>query len=189
MRKPIEGSGWYAYPGMIAVITTQYEGKRNAMASGWHTYVGSSPGMYGVSVSKGKHTHTLIEKSGVFGVNFLPAKYSELIQALGTHSGNNMDKFKEFNISYEDGLKTNVPILTDAYYAYECKVESITPVADHDWIIGKVLQRYKDEELFLGNGLPDLDKLEIPLYIGRSNYRVLNGKAEEHHHAFYDKED
>ncbi|PAV33884.1 flavin oxidoreductase, partial [Bacillus licheniformis] len=49
MRAPIDEPIWYAYPGMVAVVTAQYEGEKNAMASGWHTYIGSSPGMYGIS--------------------------------------------------------------------------------------------------------------------------------------------
>ena len=46
MRAPIDEPIWYAYPGMVAVVTAQYEGEKNAMSSGWHTYIGSSPGMY-----------------------------------------------------------------------------------------------------------------------------------------------
>ncbi|MCY7464011.1 flavin reductase, partial [Bacillus paralicheniformis] len=34
MRAPIDEPIWYAYPGMVAVVTAQYEGEKNAMASG-----------------------------------------------------------------------------------------------------------------------------------------------------------
>ncbi|MFJ7649169.1 flavin reductase family protein [Lysinibacillus sp. NPDC097279] len=189
MRKPVDRPVWYAYPGMVAVVTTQHNGEKNVMASGWHTYIGSSPSMYGISLRKETHTYKLIEKSGVFAINFLPGHCSELIQAVGTRSGVDIDKFKEFNISYEQGIKADVPILTEAYFAYECRVHSIATLADHEWIAGEVLQRYIDQDLFLENGLPNLDKLDIPLYIGRSNYRILNSDAEEHHHAFYHKTD
>ena len=189
MRVPIDDPIWYAYPGMVAVVTAKHEDKLNAMASGWHTYIGSSPGMYGISLRKETQTYKLIEKSGVFAVHFLPGRCSELIQALGTRSGADMDKFREFNIAYEEGIKVDVPILKDAYFAYECKVHSIATLADHEWIAGEVLQMYQDKSMFLEKGLVNLEKLDVPLYLGRSNYRILDNRAEEHHHAFYHKED
>ncbi|WP_208588527.1 flavin reductase family protein [Gracilibacillus suaedae] len=184
MRTPVEEEIWYSYPGMVAVITARYKGAQNIMASGWHTYLGSNPGMYGISVQRKAYTYDLIEKSGVFGVHFLPAKYTELIQAVGTFSGSNVDKFQEYNIHYENGLKADIPILTSAYFAYECEVKSITPVADQEWIVGEVLQRYQDKDVFLDKGFPNLAKLDIPLHIGDSSYRILNDQALEKDHPF-----
>lgn len=55
MRQPIEEPIFYSYPGMVAVVTSRHEGVQNVMASGWHTYIGSSPGVYGISFVR-KHT-------------------------------------------------------------------------------------------------------------------------------------
>ena len=185
MRTPTQEPIWYSYPGMVAVITSQYRGEQNIMASGWHTYIGSNPGTYGISLQEQAHTFQMIKQSGVFGVHFLPASSSELIQAIGTFSGANIDKFQKYKISYENGIKADIPILSEAYFAYECKVKSITPIADMQWIVGEVLQRYQDKALFLDNGLPNLAKLDIPLHIGRSTYRVLTDAAPEKNHPFY----
>jgi flavin reductase (DIM6/NTAB) family NADH-FMN oxidoreductase RutF len=185
MRLPVYDDSWYAYPGMVAVVTSRYNGKQNVMASGWHTYVGSSPGIYGISIRKETYTYQLIEQGGVFGVHFMPASFSEMIQAVGTFSGQDIDKFDKFNIPYEQGLKTDIPVLTEAYFAYECKVMNVTSYGDHEWIAGEVLQRYQDKECFLENGLPDFNKLEIPLYVGRSTYLTLNQQTEEKSHPLY----
>lgn len=184
MRTPIQEPIWYSYPGMIAVVTARYNGKQNVMASGWHTYIGSNPGMYGISLQKKAYTYHMIEKSGVFGVHFLPANCSEFIQAVDTCSGSEIDKFQTFNIPYENGLKADIPVLTDAYFAYECEVKSITTIADQEWIVGEIVQRYQDKELFLDDGLPNLAKLAIPIHIGRSTYRILDDKAPEKIHTF-----
>ncbi|MGX4586604.1 flavin reductase family protein [Paenibacillus chitinolyticus] len=184
MRTPTDDQAWYSYPGMVAVVTSRYGGRQNVMASGWHTYIGSSPGIYGISLRKETHTYTLIEKSGVFGVHFLPGSKSELIQAVGTFSGRDMDKYKEFGIAYDNGLLADIPVLRDAYYAYECRVMDIRTYGDHEWIAGEILQRYKDEEMFLDNGLPDLGKLQIPLYMGRSTYRIVQENTKEARHLF-----
>ncbi|WP_339315891.1 flavin reductase family protein [Paenibacillus sp. FSL R10-2734] len=185
MRKPTETLDWNTYPGIVAIVSSQLGEIKNIMASGWHTFIGMQPHRYGISLRRETYSYQLIKDSGYFGINFLPAKCSELIQAVGTFSGKDIDKFREFNISYEDGLKANVPILSDAYFAYECKVVDIVNYGDHDWIVGDVLITYKDEELFHENRLPNFSKLSIPLYVGRSSYRVINDQVEVKTHDLY----
>ena len=53
---------------------------------------------------------------------------------------------------------------------------------DHDWFVGDITQFYRDDELFLENGLPDLERLEIPLYLGRSTYAVLDSDVRHKKH-------
>ncbi|WP_226001296.1 flavin reductase family protein [Paenibacillus sp. BJ-4] len=185
MRTLIADPVIHAYPGMVAVVTSCHNGMKNVMASGWHTYIGSSPGMYGISLRKETYSHGLIEKSGGFGVQFLPAHRSELIQAVGTFSGRDIDKFQHFEIAYEDGVTVDVPILLDAYLAYECKVVDIHTFGDHDWIVGEIKQAYRDDELFLDEGTPEFSKLHIPLYVGRSTYLVADNTLQKKVHPFY----
>lgn len=142
------------------------------------------PYHYGIAIGESTYTHEVIGKGGVFGINFLPARCSEMIQAVGTFSGRDLDKFKEFEIEYDNGIKVDVPILKDAYFAYECKVVDMVKYGDHYWTVGEVLLTYKDEELFLKNRNPDFSKLSIPVYVGRSSYRINNDAVEEKEHPF-----
>jgi hypothetical protein len=48
--------------------------------------------------------------------------------------------------------------------------------------VGRITQFYRDEELFLENGLPDFGRLRIPLYLGRSEYAVLDSGAPHKRH-------
>lgn len=146
--------------------------------------MGREPYRYGIAIGETTYSYEVIKKGGVFGINFLPAERSELIQAVGTFSGRDTDKFKEFGIEYENGIKLDVPILKDAYFAYECKVSDIRKFGDHYWIVGDVLLTSKDEELFLKNRLPDFSKLSIPVHIGDSSYRVISDIVEEKDHPF-----
>lgn len=183
MRKAVEGEVTYAYPGMVAAVTSRSGEKRNVMASGWHSYIGSGPAFYGISLREATHSYRLIQESGVFGVHFLPAARSEQIQGAGTLSGRDADKLSTLNLKFEDGIKTGVPVLNDAYVAYECQVKDIHLYGDHYWIVGEIVQAYRDDAVFGENGLPDLNKLNIPLYMGRATYRILDEKAE--HKAYW----
>jgi flavin reductase (DIM6/NTAB) family NADH-FMN oxidoreductase RutF len=119
----------------------------------------------------------LIKNSGEFAINFVPGDMAHIIQAVGVTSGADLDKFQEWDIQYTSGQKVKAPILKDAYVAYECKVIDIRKYGDHDWIVGSMELFYKDIERFQENGLPDWDKLTIPLYLGRSQYMMANHQS------------
>ncbi|RSK29239.1 flavin reductase family protein [Bacillus sp. HMF5848] len=162
----------HSYPGMVALVTASFEGKDNIMAAGWHSYISYEPPIYGVAVGRERYTYELISKSGKYAINFLPFEKAQFIQQAGTVSGRDFDKL--LGVEYERGLTTQCPILTDAYIAYECNVIDIRSYGDHDWIVADITNFYKDDTLFQDNGLVDLNKLNIPLYLGRSSYAKLD---------------
>jgi flavin reductase (DIM6/NTAB) family NADH-FMN oxidoreductase RutF len=178
MRKPTERLVMHSYPGMVAVVTARWNGRQNVMAAGWHSYISINPPLYGVAVSNERFTYHLIERSGFFGVHFLPADKSEWIQYVGVTSGATEDKFGVLGMKYEQGLTADIPILTDAYIAYECRVLDSQTYGDHDWFVGAITQFYRDDALFKKNNLPELSLLSIPLYLGRSTYAVLDADVE-----------
>jgi flavin reductase (DIM6/NTAB) family NADH-FMN oxidoreductase RutF len=182
MRKPTQRLVMHSYPGMVAVVTARWDQKQNVMAAGWHSYISIDPPLYGVAVAKERYTHHLIAHSGVFAVHFLPAQKSDWIQQVGVLSGATVDKFAQLGIGYEQGLTVDLPVLTDAYIAYECRVLDVQTYGDHDWFVGAITQFYRDDDLFLENNLPDFNRLAIPLYLGRSTYAVLDADAEFKRH-------
>lgn len=178
MRKPTTQTVMHSYPGMVALVTAEYEGKRNIMAAGWHSYISYDPPIYGVAIAKERFTHQLVVQSGQFAINFVPGEHAHMIQASGSTSGESLDKFEHFHIDYEQGQTISAPILKEAYVAYECHVTDINTYGDHDWIVGDIKLFYKDNECFQDNGLPDWNKHSIPLYIGRSQYLIANNETK-----------
>ncbi|WP_019914601.1 flavin reductase family protein [Paenibacillus sp. HW567] len=188
MRKPIDYVSGHAYPGMVVLVTSKHEDKHNIMAAGFHTTIGYAPLIYGVSLRKEAYSYDLIMKSGNFGINFVPANYAELIQIVGTRSGRERDKFSEYNIEYDNGINLNVPILKEAYFAYECKVIDSRNYGSHEFVAGEIKTIYKDEDKFIeidGWTMPDMNKLEIPLYLGRSVYATFNASSEQKDYVKY----
>lgn len=188
MKRPTDRVFIHSYPGMVAIVTARWNGEQNVMAAGWHSHISINPPIYGLAVASERYTHHLIKGSGVFAVHFLPADRSEWIQQVGTASGHHLDKCSAFGIGYEEGLTADVPILTEAYVAFECRVLDVRTYGDHDWFVGAITQFYRDDELFEENGLPDLRRLEIPLYLGRSEYAVLDASVRRKRHSLLDGE-
>ena len=186
MRQPTSKPIRHSYPGMVALVTARWRGEQNIMAAGWHSFISIDPPIYGVAVGLERFTYHLVKESRVFGVNFLAADRSEIIQAVGVTSGRDVDKFAAYGLAYTEGLTVDVPILSEAYVAYECSVIDARTYGDHDWFVATLNMSYRDNELFLDNGLPNLQKLEIPLYMGRSDYAILDAKARRNTHIMLD---
>jgi flavin reductase (DIM6/NTAB) family NADH-FMN oxidoreductase RutF len=174
MREKTTKTVMHSYPGMVALVTAEWEGKKNIMAAGWHSYISYEPPIYGVAIAEERFTHHLVKQSGEFAINFVPGELAHFIQHAGITSGADIDKFAAFDIAFEEGETVKSPILKDAYVAYECKVVDNQRYGDHDWIVGQISMFYKDVERFKENGLPDWEKLHIPLYLGRSEYLIAD---------------
>ncbi len=113
------GAFYQHYPRVAVVVTASAGGRDNAMSIAWHTSISKNPPLYGVAVSPNHFTYSLIARSREFGINFIPDDKAELVAALGGSKGSQLDKFSAFSISRDDAQKTKVPILKDAYAAFE----------------------------------------------------------------------
>jgi flavin reductase (DIM6/NTAB) family NADH-FMN oxidoreductase RutF len=184
MLEAINKTIMHSYPGMVALVTVSFNGEDNIMAAGWHTYISHEPPIYGVAIGRERHTYQLIKDSGKFAINFLPFEKANFIQQTGVFSGSNVNKFEIANMGFDRGRATNAPILQDAYVAYECEVIDRNSYGDHDWFVGNIVQFYRDNDKFLENGLPNFEKLSIPLYLGRSIYTSVGKDSKIVSHSF-----
>ncbi len=157
-------------PKVAAIVTASARGRDDAMTAAWHSSISLRPPLYGVAVTSKRFTYQLITESQEFGINFIPSEKASLAAAIGGTSGQQMDKFERFNIKKEKPLKTTVPILKDAYAAYECKLVDSKPYGDHIWIVGEIVAVHFLEEAFTSAEVLDLNKIKPLLYLGSDFY-------------------
>jgi flavin reductase (DIM6/NTAB) family NADH-FMN oxidoreductase RutF len=171
----------HSYPGLIALVTAKDADQANMMAAGWHSYMSVSPPIYGVAIGKERFTYELIQNSGTFAINFVSADYAHFIEIAGKTSGRDVNKLEKMMAKWQAGKATGAPILENAYVAYECTVRDCKTYGDHDWMSGDIKLFYKNDDLFEENGLPNFSKLQIPLFLGQSNYLIAdNGTTTKH---------
>lgn len=171
------GEFYQHYPKVAAILTVNAGGKRNAMAVAWHSSISFKPPLYGVAVAPKRFTYQLILESKEFGINFVPFEAAELIASVGGSGGKGIDKFSKFGIVEEKPLKTNVPILRDAYAGYECKLVDNKIYGDHAWVVGEVVAVHLTEDVFTAKGTLDLGKLNPALYLGAELYMTTDRKS------------
>lgn len=172
MDKVTESTGkfYHHYPRVAVVVTARFEGRDNAMAVAWHIPLSSKPPLYGVAVSPKSFTYELVADSREFAINFLPAAKVELVAAAGGSKGREMDKFKAFKIERRDSVKAAVPVLKDAYAAYECELVEDRLYGDHRLLVGEIVAVHYLEEVFTAGGTLDLEKVSPVLYLGSEQY-------------------
>ena len=170
------------YPGTVAVITSAHEGRRNVMSAGWHTALSKEPALYGVALGRTRFTHALVVASGVFAVHFLPFERADAIAGVGSVSGRDgLDKFARFGLEASAGSVLDVPILHDAYVAYECRVRSIHEAGDHDFVVGEVVALHHRPDAFDERHLLDAEHARAAVFYGRSTFEALGaGERAEH---------
>jgi len=164
----------YHYPKTAVIITASSRGKDGAMAAAWHSSISVHPPIYGVSISPKRFTHQLITESKEFGVNFVSLEKASLVTQVGGTSGQRMDKFERFRIEKEEPLKTGVPVLKDAYAAYECKLIDIKLYGDHTWVVGEIVAVHYLEEAFTPELILDQAKVKPLLYLGSEFYATTD---------------
>lgn len=152
---------FYQYRPIVPVVVTSHaNGRDNAMALGLHTLLANHPPICGISVDAKRFTYELIAESKEFGVNFLPFEEVELLLAVGSVTGREVDKFQRFNIAKDKSVRTAVPILKAAYVAYECKLIDERNYADHIWLVGDIVAVHWQKEAFNSENIRDLDKVK-----------------------------
>mgnify|MGYP001030818327 CR=1 FL=1 len=162
------------YPKVAVIVTASAHGKDNAMTAAWHSSISLEPPLYGVSISPKRFTYQLITESKEFGINFIPLEKASLAASIGGISGQEIDKFERLNIEKEKPLRTGVPILKDAYAAYECKLVDTKPYGDHIWVIGEIVAVHFFKEAFTSEESLDLGKMKPLLYLGSDFYATTD---------------
>jgi len=162
------------YPKVAVIVTASAQGRDDAMTVAWHSSISLNPPLYGVSISPKRFTYQLITESREFGVNFVSLEMISLAAQVGGISGRDLDKFGGFDMKKGETSRTGVPILQDAYAAYECKLVDDKPYGDHIWVVGEVLAVHLLEEAFTPEGILDLNRVKPLLYLGSEFYATTD---------------
>ncbi|WP_427340553.1 flavin reductase family protein [Caloranaerobacter sp. DY30410] len=107
-----------------AFLTVKHKDKINTMTIGWGNigFIWNKP-IFTVAVRYSRYTYELLEKAKEFTISVpLNKDLKKELAFCGTKSGRDFDKFKECNLSCENGKVLSTPIVGDCELHYECKV-------------------------------------------------------------------
>ena len=171
---------YFHYPFPVTVVITKWEDKINLMSAVWHTQLSFNPPLYGVSISPKRLSHEMILKSKQFTLNFLDYELMETVAFVGSTSGRDIDKVHVFDIPIENGRLVDVPVLSEAYAAYECELHDVKEYGDHTLFVGKIVGVHYDEDLYYGEKFhPLVEKIFPVLYTGDKVYLTTDPSTKK----------
>lgn len=159
------GKYYFHYPFPVAIVGSKWDNSINFMSAAWHTQISFDPPLYGVAISPKRFTKELIEKSGVFSLNFIKYDDYKISGFVGRTSGKDFDKINFFGIKYIKGKKLDVPILENAVACYECKLIDSKTYGDHILYVGEIVGIHYNENEYK-DGISD----GLLLYAGNDMY-------------------
>jgi len=122
------------YPTGICAITAISEtGESLAMIVGSFTSVSLHPPLVGFFPDRASSSWGKLRACQIFGVNVLGADQQQLCARLASKAP---DKFSD--IPFQPSSH-GVPMLEGALAWIECRLHTITPAGDHDFVLGEVL--------------------------------------------------
>lgn len=115
-----------------AFLSAKHQNSINTMTIGW-AFFGPSwkKDCFVAMVRKSRHTHAMIEESGVFTVSIpAPGTLREQLALCGSKSGRDMDKFAAAGLTPVSGSQVDCPIVGECAFHMECRVvltQDMTP--------------------------------------------------------------
>jgi hypothetical protein len=85
------------------------DGEQNIITLAWVGVVNSVPPMISVAIRPSRHSHGIIKETGEFVVNIPTEDQVDIVDACGTLSGKNVNKFIRFNLTAEKGTLLHAP--------------------------------------------------------------------------------
>ncbi len=165
MAKQVWKAGNMVYPlPAVMVSCRDKEGNDNIITVAWTGTICTNPAMAYISVRPERHSYNMIKESGEFVINLTTKELTYATDYCGVKSGRDVDKFKECNLTKEDAVYVNVPMIKESPVNIECKVERIEELGSHHMFIAKVLAVHADEKYMDEKGKFELSKADLIVY-------------------------
>ncbi len=151
--------------GGVVLVTSGYEKKKNIITLAWDMPLSHKPPLCAVSIATRHYSTELIKKSGEFAINVPSLELLDKVIFCGTHSGRDVDKFKEAQLIAERANKLkNTPLISECIGHLECVVEEEKEAGDHILFIGEVVYASAEEKFF--TEFWDVNKTKLIYHLG-----------------------
>ncbi|MBY9014414.1 MAG: flavin reductase family protein [Candidatus Lokiarchaeota archaeon] len=179
MKKIPLNTGISAFPMPAAVISVGIGEEANLITLAYVGKVCLQPPIIAISMQPRRHSYGLIEKHREFVINYPTKEQLKEMDYCGTRSGRDVNKWKELNLTKEQGIVVKVPMVKEFPWNMECKVIKRIEFGSHVCYFGEVVATHSDEKFVTNNKL-DAEKFSCFAYIN-GNYIGLENRVLETH--------
>jgi flavin reductase (DIM6/NTAB) family NADH-FMN oxidoreductase RutF len=156
----------------VVLITLCPNGRFNAMPASWNMPVSEEPPTVAVAVFRETYTFECLEHHPEATINVPHSGLADVVYALGSTSGRNVDKIMKFNLKLESSEKVKPPRWSDAVASLEGRVHAKLDVGEVRLYVFEILAVHVKRDLYTRWGW-DFTKTNILLHgAGRTFYHV-----------------
>lgn len=129
---------WKRPSRIVLAVSGDERDNSNIIVLGWKMQTSIDPPMVAISVGKTRYSHSLLLRSGEFVLAIPGGNLAEEVFYCGTHSGRDVDKFKETNLTAIPASKVKPPLIKECIANIECKIVGNLDTGDHTIFVGEV---------------------------------------------------
>jgi flavin reductase (DIM6/NTAB) family NADH-FMN oxidoreductase RutF len=164
--------------GNLILVTAAYKDKDTITACAWHAPASYKPACLLVALAKKHLSSELITKSKEFIINIPSFQLKDKAIYCGSHSGREVDKFKETGLTRERPLKlSKAPWIKEALGHIECSLVDIKEIGDHFLFFGEPIYVEAEEKLFDFENVVWEEAADLIFHLG-GKFFMHQGKTE-----------
>lgn len=129
---PIEKVFTLIEPGPVTLVTTALGRKRNIMTISWTVVMDFTP-KFGIVTGAWNHSYDALVKTGECVIAIPSVDMSATVVKIGTCSGADTDKFREFGLTPVKAKSVKAPLIAECIANIECRV--IDHIPKHDLFV------------------------------------------------------
>ena len=146
---PLEKSYLLLNHGPVTLISSAHQSQQNVMSASWAMPLDFDPPKVVVVIDRNTYTRQLINASGEFAINIPCKQMAQTIIDVGSETGTNVDKIKQFKLATEKGSHVQAPLIEGCIAWLECKViQEPHNQQQYDLFIAQVMAAWADDRVF-----------------------------------------
>ncbi|MDQ7824259.1 MAG: flavin reductase family protein [Candidatus Eremiobacteraeota bacterium] len=178
VKIPLRNANRLINHGPLVLVACQTEKNRvNCLPIAWIMPVRHDPPIIGAVIGKGNYSFEWIRKHREFTVNIPPAGLLTVVNACGSVTGADLDKFEKYGLTAEKASAVKAPLIRECIGHLECEIiNDPSLIETYNLFLAHVKAVSVEKEAFEEIWKLDREEYRTIHHLGGSHF-VLDGKT------------
>jgi len=173
LKKKTTPHPWLFPRPVLLLSTRDKSGRDNIITISWAGVACTKPPMVTVSLRTSRHSHSVISSTKEFVANIPTSKQIHIVEACGTTSGKDTDKFAMLGLDKHPAAIVSAPLVAVCPINLECQVRHTLQLGSHDLFVAEVVKVHTQHGLLREDGEIDDLALDSLAWGSEEFFRVL----------------
>lgn len=143
---PVSRTHFWIEPGPVILVTTASKAHFNIMTVGFHMMVRHESPLIGLVIGPWDFSYKALRATKECVIAIPTVDLAPKVVDIGNCSGEDVDKFKAFNLTALPGKKVKAPLIAECLTNIECRVADTRMVRKYDLFILEAVKVWTDSK-------------------------------------------